>query len=51
MKSYSLKELKGYNGKNGNKVYFAYKGLIYDVTGSFYGIAENIRHLIMLVKI
>jgi predicted heme/steroid binding protein len=35
MKSYSLEELKEYNGKNGNRAYIAYEGLIYDVTDSF----------------
>jgi predicted heme/steroid binding protein len=30
----SLKDLKQYNGKNGNKAYIAYKESIYDVTDS-----------------
>jgi predicted heme/steroid binding protein len=35
MKKLGLEELKQYNGKNGNKAYIAYEGLIYDVTDSF----------------
>jgi len=35
MKSYSLEELKEFNGKNGNMAYIAYEGLIYNVTDSF----------------
>ena len=35
MKSYSLKELKQYNGKKGKEVYILYDGLVYDVTDSF----------------
>jgi predicted heme/steroid binding protein len=35
MKTISLEQLKKYNGFKGRKAYIAYRGLIYDVTGSF----------------
>ncbi|MGM0623585.1 MAG: cytochrome b5 domain-containing protein, partial [Campylobacterota bacterium] len=28
----TLNELQKHNGKNGNKAYIAYKGVVYDVT-------------------
>jgi len=31
---FNKEELKKYDGKNGNPVYVAYKGEVYDVTGS-----------------
>lgn len=34
MKEFSPKELKKFNGKDGNKAYVAYNGQIYNVTGS-----------------
>lgn len=33
-KSFSSEELATYNGKNGQKIYFAYKGKVYDATES-----------------
>ncbi|MGM0534306.1 MAG: cytochrome b5 domain-containing protein, partial [Campylobacterota bacterium] len=30
----TLNELQKHNGKNGNKAYIAYKGVVYDVTQS-----------------
>ena len=35
MKEFNEKELIQYNGKNGNPAYIAYKGKVYDVSGSF----------------
>lgn len=35
MKEFTEKELTKYNGKNGNPAYIAYKGKVYDVSGSF----------------
>ena len=35
VKEFSLKELKRYNGKVGNRAYVAYDGVIYDLTDSF----------------
>jgi predicted heme/steroid binding protein len=35
MKEFTEEELAQYNGKNGNLAYVAYKGEVYDVTGSF----------------
>lgn len=33
-KVFTLEELKQFDGKNGNKAYYAYEGKVYDVTGS-----------------
>ncbi len=33
---FTLNELNYYNGKNGRRAYVAYKGDVYDVTGSFH---------------
>jgi predicted heme/steroid binding protein len=33
-KTFTYQELQKYNGQNGNPVYVAYKGLVYDVTDS-----------------
>lgn len=35
MKEFTRKELKRFDGKNGNRALIAYEGLIYDVTNSF----------------
>ena len=35
MRKFTRKELSNYNGKNGKPIYFAYKGKVYDATGSF----------------
>ncbi|MDH5483157.1 MAG: cytochrome B5 [Candidatus Bathyarchaeota archaeon] len=35
MKEFTEKELAQYDGKNGNPVYVAYKGKVYDVSSSF----------------
>ena len=35
MKQYSLKELSRFDGRAGRDAYIAYRGNIYDVTGSF----------------
>jgi predicted heme/steroid binding protein len=35
MKEFSEKELARYNGKNGEPAYIAYRGSVYDLTGSF----------------
>lgn len=35
MKSFSKEELAQYNGNNGAPAYVAYKGKVYDVSGSF----------------
>jgi len=35
MRCFTAKELKEYCGKNGKPVYIAYKGKVYDVSGSF----------------
>jgi len=35
MKEFTEEELAQYNGKNGNPVYVAYKGKVYDVSASF----------------
>jgi len=35
MKEFTEEELARYNGKNGNPVYVAYKGKVYDVSTSF----------------
>jgi len=32
--SFTMEELSKFNGKNGNPAYVAYKGKVYDVTGS-----------------
>lgn len=34
MKEYTASELAGFDGKNGTPVYVAYKGIVYDVSGS-----------------
>jgi predicted heme/steroid binding protein len=34
MTNLTVKELKNYDGKNGKPAYFAYKGIIYDVSDS-----------------
>jgi predicted heme/steroid binding protein len=34
MRKFTLEELKKYDGQNGNKVYIAYKGRVYDVSDS-----------------
>lgn len=36
MKKYSKKELSRHNGKNNAPAFIAYKGKIYDVSGSFH---------------
>ncbi|HDH57608.1 MAG TPA: cytochrome B5 [Bacteroidetes bacterium] len=33
-KTFTYQELQKYNGKNGQPVYIAYQGVVYDVTGS-----------------
>ena len=35
MKKFTWEELAQYDGKNGNPVYVAYKGKVYDVSASF----------------
>ncbi len=35
LKEFTVDELKKYNGKDNSKIYFAYKGLVYDATNSF----------------
>jgi predicted heme/steroid binding protein len=35
MKSFSREDLSKYNGRNGAPAYVAYRGKIYDVSGSF----------------
>ena len=35
MKEFTEEELAKYNGKNGNPVYVAYNGKVYDVSASF----------------
>jgi predicted heme/steroid binding protein len=35
MKEFSKEELARYNGKNGRPAYAAYKGKVYDLSGSF----------------
>jgi predicted heme/steroid binding protein len=35
MKKLTEEELARYNGKNGNPIYVAYKGKVYDVSNSF----------------
>jgi predicted heme/steroid binding protein len=35
MRRFTRKELTQYNGKNGARIYVAYKGKVYDVSGSF----------------
>ena len=34
MKDFTLEELAGFDGRGGQPVYVAYKGLVYDVSGS-----------------
>jgi len=34
IKTFSVVELRDFNGKNGNQAYVAFKGKVYDVTGS-----------------
>jgi predicted heme/steroid binding protein len=34
MKEFTLDELAGFNGKDGNPAYVAYEGVVYDVTES-----------------
>ena len=34
MKEFTARELAGFDGKNGRAVYVAYKGIVYDVSGS-----------------
>lgn len=34
MKEYTAEELARFDGKNGSPVYVAYKGVVYDVSGS-----------------
>jgi len=36
MKLFTEKELAEFNGRNGNPAYVGYKGLVYDVTGSYH---------------
>jgi predicted heme/steroid binding protein len=36
MKIFSKEELNKFNGKNGNKSYISYKGLVYDVSSSYH---------------
>ncbi len=36
MKEFSKEELARYNGENGVAAYIAYKGKVYDVSGSFF---------------
>ena len=45
MKSFSREELTLYNGKNGAPAYVAYKGKVYDASGSFQW--ENGRHRVL----
>jgi predicted heme/steroid binding protein len=40
-RKFTLEELKQYDGKNGRPAYIAYKGKVYDVTGSFLWIDGN----------
>jgi len=35
-RTFTKEELAEFNGKNGKKAYVAYKGKVYDVTGSFH---------------
>ncbi len=35
MKAFTLQELAHYNGNNGTPAFIAYKGKVYDVSGSF----------------
>ena len=34
MKEFTASELEGFDGKDGRAVYVAYKGIVYDVSGS-----------------
>lgn len=36
MKTFTAEELYQFNGKNGNKIYIAYKGQVYDVSESYH---------------
>lgn len=36
MKLFTEEELSKFDGKNGNKAFIAFKGLVYDVTNSFH---------------
>ncbi|MCQ1535215.1 cytochrome B5 [Methanosarcina sp. KYL-1] len=35
MKEYTAEELAAYNGKDGTKMYVAYKGKVYDISDSY----------------
>jgi predicted heme/steroid binding protein len=35
MRTFTVKDLEKYNGKNGKPAYIAYKGKVYDLTNSF----------------
>jgi predicted heme/steroid binding protein len=45
VKSFSKEELARHNGKNGAPAYVAYKGKVYDVSGSF--LWKNGRHQVL----
>jgi predicted heme/steroid binding protein len=45
VKSFSKEELARHNGKNGAPAYVAYKGKVYDVSGSF--LWQNGRHQVL----
>jgi predicted heme/steroid binding protein len=36
MREFTLSELSRYDGQDGSPAYVAYKGLVYDVSGSYY---------------
>jgi predicted heme/steroid binding protein len=43
--NFTREELARYNGKNGTPAYVAYKGKVYDVSGSF--LWQNGRHQVL----
>lgn len=45
MKIFNREELARYNGKNGAPAYIAYKGMVYDASGSFQW--RNGRHQVL----
>ncbi|MCL4559140.1 MAG: cytochrome B5 [Chloroflexi bacterium] len=46
MRVFTLQDLSRYNGRDGNLAYVAYRGLVYDVSGSYFfrGGRHWVRH-------